>query len=140
MTDIKQVIREGIEALKTAKAYIDHKQPVEGEDYMSHAIKSLQRALEQLEAEGEDGALHIAYMHGAASVREKLEEPAKVTDVEKAIKALRDLLQETTHDHCVHVGVSITSEGYNIEHELRSPGSLKRDGVSMRNIKGEFIE
>jgi len=57
-----------------------------------------------------------------------------------ALKGLRDILQEDAHKHCVAVNVFFSSNGYEIEYKMRSPGGLSRDGVSMRNIRGEWIE
>jgi hypothetical protein len=57
-----------------------------------------------------------------------------------ALKTLRDELQIDAHSHCVGVNVFFSSEGYEIEYRMRTPGSLKRDGVSMRNLRGLYIE
>ena len=59
--------------------------------------------------------------------------------IEKAVKNLRNLLQEECNPHCTDVTIFVNSEGYQITQNLRSPGSLQRDGISMRNIKGQFI-
>lgn len=55
------------------------------------------------------------------------------------ISELRTALQDECHAHCTSVNIHINSSGYDIEYNLRSPGSLKRDGISMRNINGTFI-
>jgi len=57
-----------------------------------------------------------------------------------ALKTLRDVLHEESHDHCVRVDVEINAEGCSISYSTRTPGSLKRDCISMRNIRGEFIK
>lgn len=58
----------------------------------------------------------------------------------QALKNLRDVLQEEAHEYCVGVNVFFNSEGYEIERRTRTPGSLKRDGVSMRNLRGEWVK
>ena len=59
--------------------------------------------------------------------------------LDAAIKNLRDVLQEEMNEHCVSVNVFFNSQGYEIDTTTRTPGSLKREGISMRNIRGEFI-
>ena len=58
----------------------------------------------------------------------------------QALKNLRDVLQSESHAHCVGVRVYFNSEGYDIEHVMRTPGSLQRDGISMRNLRGEWVK
>jgi hypothetical protein len=58
----------------------------------------------------------------------------------QALKQLREVLQTEAHEHCVAVRVFFTSQGYEIEHRTRTPGSLQRDGVSMRNLRGEWVK
>lgn len=57
-----------------------------------------------------------------------------------AFKHLRDVLQEESHEHCVAVNVFFNSQGYEIEYRTRTPVSLRRDGVTMRNLRGEWVE
>ena len=58
----------------------------------------------------------------------------------QALKNLRDVLQGEAHAHCVGVNVFFNSEGYEIKHRTRTPGSLQRDGISMRNLRGEWVK
>lgn len=58
----------------------------------------------------------------------------------QALKNLRDVLQSEAHPHCVGVRVYFSSEGYDIEHVMRTPGSLKRDRIDMRNLRGEWVK
>lgn len=51
----------------------------------------------------------------------------------------RELLQLESHPHCVAVNILFNSQGYEITSTLRSPASLKRDGVSMRNMQGDWV-
>ena len=57
----------------------------------------------------------------------------------QALKQLRDVLQVEAHEHCVAVRVFFNSRGYEIEYQTRTPGSLQRDGISMRNLRGEWV-
>lgn len=57
-----------------------------------------------------------------------------------ALKELRDALQDECNPHTVAVTVFINSEGYELSYKTRSPGSLKRSSVSMRNICVDFIK
>lgn len=58
----------------------------------------------------------------------------------QALKNLRDILQAESHEHCTSVSVFFNCQGYKIEHNTRTPGGLKRDGISMRNLRGDFIK
>ena len=58
----------------------------------------------------------------------------------QALNALRDVLNEEAHEDCVAVRVFFNSYGYEIEYKTRTPESLKRDGISMRNLRGDFIK
>ena len=58
----------------------------------------------------------------------------------QALKNLRDVLQAEAHDHCTSVSVFFNCEGYKIEHNTRMPGSLKHGGISMRNLRGEWVK
>lgn len=60
--------------------------------------------------------------------------------IEEAIKNLRTSLQEECNPHCVAVDIFFNAEGYEVNYRLRTPGSLKRSGINMRNLKGDFIK
>lgn len=57
-----------------------------------------------------------------------------------ALKELRSALQDECNPHTVAVHVFINSGGYELSYKTRSPGSLKRSRVSMRNICGDLVE
>lgn len=61
-------------------------------------------------------------------------------ELTEALRHLRSVLQKECNPHTVAVEIFINSEGYDLTQKLRSPGSLKRDGISMRNIAGDFIK
>ena len=56
------------------------------------------------------------------------------------IKQLEDHLKETLPDDCIRVSLYITATGHELVHETRTAESLKKAGVSMRNLRGEFIK
>lgn len=62
-----------------------------------------------------------------------------IDEVYKKIGELRTALKENCTPNTVRVTVTFTAEGFSIEHENRTAESLKRDSISMRNMKGEFI-
>jgi hypothetical protein len=49
-------------------------------------------------------------------------------------------LIEASRPNCAAIRVLITYQGVSIEYENKSPIALKMDGISMRNIKGEWIK
>jgi len=61
------------------------------------------------------------------------------SDLDQALKQVIDILQKEAHEHCVSATIFFNSEGYEISYNMRSPESLKRSGISMRNINGDFI-
>lgn len=61
-------------------------------------------------------------------------------ELSKLIKAVRDRLQLESHKHCVSVSIHFNSNGYEITENLRSPSSLKREGITMRNFDGAWID
>lgn len=56
-----------------------------------------------------------------------------------ALESLQRCLIDVCSDLTTVVTVNVNCEGYSTKIHERSPESLKRDGISMRNIKGEFI-
>lgn len=61
------------------------------------------------------------------------------TRLEDACEELCEAIAEAERDDCVSVTVFVNSEGYRYEGAYRSAASLKRDGISMRNIRGDWI-
>ena len=60
--------------------------------------------------------------------------------INAAIANLRIALEENTDDACVSVRLFFNSEGYELTEEIRLPDELKRSGISMRNLRGDFIK
>lgn len=59
--------------------------------------------------------------------------------VEQKIRELLDEVVKTYPENTVKFQLTITSEGAAIDYETRSLESLKRDGMSMRSLRGDFI-
>jgi len=60
--------------------------------------------------------------------------------IQKLAEALRQAVIEDASDITTRVVVYMNSEGNNFEIIQRTPESLKRDSISMQNIKGVFIQ
>ena len=60
-------------------------------------------------------------------------------ELTEALENLRSVLQNECNPHTVAIEIFISSEVCEINYKLRSPESLKRSGISMRNICGDFI-
>lgn len=61
-------------------------------------------------------------------------------ELTKALNQLRKVLESEAQDDCVAVSVFFNAEGHEIEYRTRTNESLKRDGISMRNLRGDFIK
>jgi len=61
-------------------------------------------------------------------------------NIETKIGELRQVIIDSSLDTAVSFKLFINCEGadYSINH--RTPEGLKREGISMRNLKGDFIE
>ena len=55
-------------------------------------------------------------------------------------KELKKLCETELSDKVVMLKVYITADSVDINVEHRFPEDLKREGISMRNIKGDFIK
>lgn len=61
-------------------------------------------------------------------------------ELTSAINQVFEILKRECPRDCVSVTLFFNSQGYTIEVNNRSYESLKRDGVSMRDIRGDFIK
>ena len=43
-------------------------------------------------------------------------------------------------EYTIDVAAVFNSEGYDLTEEIRLPQDLKREGISMRNLRGDFIK
>lgn len=59
---------------------------------------------------------------------------------EELIKALELHIRETMPETCSSWQLFINCQGWEVEAINRSPEVLARDGISMRNLRGEFIK
>lgn len=60
-------------------------------------------------------------------------------ELTEALRHLCAVLQEECNPQTVAVELFINAEGYEINYKTRSAESLKRAGISMRNIAGDYI-
>ncbi len=57
-----------------------------------------------------------------------------------ALANLRVVLQQEASDNCVGVTVFFNNEGCEIGYMARTPSSLQREGISMRNLRGDWVK
>ena len=60
--------------------------------------------------------------------------------IEEKLKELRELCLFEANDETVHISFNLNSQGWSTEITERNHQSLLNDGISMRNIKGEWIK
>jgi hypothetical protein len=61
-------------------------------------------------------------------------------EILKEIDRLYQLVKEAAPENAVAVSVFMNSEGVEMEVRTRSPESLKRSGVAMRNLSGDWVK
>lgn len=61
------------------------------------------------------------------------------SEINDTIELLKYVVRRNSGSTTVSVNVFISSEGVEVVFRTVSPESLKADGISMRNINGEFI-
>jgi len=60
--------------------------------------------------------------------------------VDRKISEMVSAIEDVVSDYTVSVTIRFNYEGYEISTKQRTPKSLKKAGISMRNIKGQWIE
>ena len=60
--------------------------------------------------------------------------------LENALAELQEAVKESSYDTTTSFQVFITAQSCEVTINNRSPESLRNDGISMRNIRGEFIK
>ena len=60
--------------------------------------------------------------------------------IQQAICSLREVLKQECSASVASVEIFISDHEVSYTTNSRSPHSLKKDGISMRNIKGDWIE
>ena len=63
-----------------------------------------------------------------------------IDKVSKAIEELRRVLKSELSKCAVEVNIRVTSQGFDMGVEERSAEGLKKEGISIRNIQGEWIK
>lgn len=59
--------------------------------------------------------------------------------VEQKIKELQEVLKKELSDETICVELFFNCQGYKLSINERTSEQLKANGISMRNLKGEFI-
>lgn len=60
--------------------------------------------------------------------------------IEQKLKELRELCQLGASKETVHISFHLNSYGWNTEIQERTAESLKNEGITMRNLKGDFVK
>ena len=60
--------------------------------------------------------------------------------IQEALRELHLILNEELGSNAVACRIFISDHEYNFEVETRNPAQLKSAGISMKNIKGEWID
>ena len=75
--------------------------------------------------------------------RKRLELKNKENPMNKKLTQILENLKEEllpyASDYCVGIHVFISQGEFEIKYDLKTPGGLRQSGISMRNLKGEFI-
>lgn len=60
---------------------------------------------------------------------------------EDVVKSLIEALKQgAPTSHCVSIHLFIHSDGYQVKYDIRNPDALKRAGISMKDIHGDWIK
>lgn len=62
------------------------------------------------------------------------------TVTQKAVSELHEILKQEMGSNVVSVEIFISNSKIKINPQTKSPAALKSDGISMKNIKGEWIK
>jgi hypothetical protein len=62
-----------------------------------------------------------------------------MSEIIEAVKKLKEAIESNSDDCCTSVTVFFNCEGYNINQYYRTSDQLIESGVSMRNVRGEWI-
>ena len=61
-------------------------------------------------------------------------------EIEKKLKELRELCQLGSSSETTLISFELNAYGWNTKIQERTADSLKSEGISMKNLKGEFIK
>lgn len=59
--------------------------------------------------------------------------------IEQKLKELRELCQLEASRETVHISFQLNSYGWNIEIQERTAENLKDKGITMKNLKGDWV-
>lgn len=62
------------------------------------------------------------------------------TKINEKLEELKEVIKQELDDRVVYVKIFINAQGIDMNVYHRTPEELKREGISMRNIKGDFIK
>lgn len=62
------------------------------------------------------------------------------TKINEKLEELREVIKQELDDQVVSVKIFINAQGVDMNTYHKSPEDLKMEGISMRNIKGDFIK
>jgi hypothetical protein len=62
------------------------------------------------------------------------------TKINEKLEELKEVIKQELNDNVTSVNISINAQGIDMSVYHRTPEELKREGISMRNIKGDFIK
>lgn len=62
------------------------------------------------------------------------------SEIQRAIENLHDVLNKELGSNAVSARIFISSHEYCFEVETKSPAQLKSEGISMKDIRGEWIK
>jgi uncharacterized protein (DUF488 family) len=60
--------------------------------------------------------------------------------INSAVESLVEALREESSEHMVTFRLFVNCQGTRVETYERTPEQLKAQGISMRNLRGEFIK
>lgn len=60
--------------------------------------------------------------------------------INKKLEELKEVIKQELDDDVTAVKIFINAQGVDMNIYHRTPEELRREGISMRNIKGDFIE
>ncbi len=63
-----------------------------------------------------------------------------ISAIEQKLKELRELCQLGASKETVHISFNLNVYGWDTKIRERTPESLKDEGISMKNLKGDWIE
>jgi hypothetical protein len=60
--------------------------------------------------------------------------------LKQAIENLYEILKRESMNDCIYVELDFSADGYSFSQKIRPHETIKREGINMRNLRGEFIK